>query len=72
MDDAVIDDTPGQGYLFDAYRKNKEVKETKRGSSDDWLDEAIGHDHLGKAKVFTCNPATCTDDCNKCRIFGKT
>lgn len=72
MSQSVIDDTPGQGFLFDAYRKNHEVKETNRGSMDDWLDEALGQDKIGTAKVFTCHPDTCTDDCNKCRIFGKT
>lgn len=71
MSQPVIDDIPGQGFLWDSYQKPDEKITTKKDEFGDWLDEIIDQERIGLAKVFSCNPDKCTDDCKKCRIFGK-
>lgn len=71
MSQSVINDTPGQGFLWNSYRKNRERNKSTEWESGDWIDKITEPEHIGSAEVFSCNPETCTDDCEKCRIFGK-
>ena len=70
MNKPVVDDISGQLYLFGSSPDQKEKRTSEKEDSMDWLDDGIEQERIGLAKVFSCNPATCTDNCNKCRIFG--
>ncbi len=70
MKKSVVDDISEQLYLFGSSPDQKEKSTSEKEGSTDWLDDGIKQGRIGLAKVFSCNPATCTDNCNKCRIFG--
>lgn len=71
MSRSVVDDIPGQGFLLESYRPPLEEKTSRKNEFNAWLDEIIDNERIGLAKVFSCNPDKCKDDCKKCRIFGK-
>lgn len=71
MKDEVIDDTPGQLFLFGSDEDKKELNKEGQDPGN-WMNELLGSnetDHPEPRRL--CDPDKCEDDCSKCNIFRK-
>lgn len=69
MENKLIDDTPGPGYLFGS-KEDKEEPDDTGSDPGSWMDAMLSHHVVQIPEPGTvCNPDKCKDDCSKCKIF---
>lgn len=71
MDNNVVDDIPGQGYLFSP---DQDKEEPDQDGSDPgfWMDGMLDGQIVRLTTLGSmCNPEECEGDCNKCDISLK-
>ena len=71
MENNVIDDIPGQGYLFGP-DPDKEEPDQDGLDPGFWMDDMLDGQVVRRTTLGSmCNPEKCSEDCDKCTILDK-